>query len=121
VAHILIIDDESGIREALGDLLESEGYKVSVAANGREGLKCFRENEIDLVITDIIMPEQEGIETIRVMRKESPDAKIFAMSGGGRIEARGYLELAMKVGAARVFEKPLDVDILLTAMREILK
>jgi len=118
--HVLVIDDEPDIREGIAELLEYEGYQVSMAANGREGVRLFREGRFDLVITDIVMPEQEGIETIRIIRKEAPQARIIAISGGGRVDPLGYLAMAKKLGADRVFEKPVDIDDLLAAMNQLL-
>lgn len=118
--QVLVIDDEPDIREGLAEMLESSGYRVTIAANGREGLRLYKEGRFDLVITDIIMPDQEGIETIRAIRKQGGDAKIIAMSGGGLVDPLGYLSMARKLGADRIFEKPLDFDDLLAAMSQLL-
>lgn len=118
--QVLVIDDEPDIREGLAEMLESSGYRVTIAANGREGLRLYKEGRFDLVITDIIMPDQEGIETIRAIRKQGGDAKIIAMSGGGLVDPLGYLSMARKLGADRIFEKPLDFEDLLAAMNQLL-
>ena len=86
--------------------MEWAGYEVIEAADGREGLLKFRKQGADLVITDLIMPEQEGLETITLMKKERPDLNIIAISGGGRIGPEAYLPAAQELGAARVFSKP---------------
>ncbi|MFA6009338.1 MAG: response regulator [Desulfobacteraceae bacterium] len=118
MAHILVIDDESPIRLMLRMLLESEGYTVTEACDGTEGIKCYRENPADLIITDIIMPEKEGIETIMTLRKENPSIKIIAMSGGGKNNADGYLKTAKLLGALETLKKPIRKDVLLAVIRK---
>jgi DNA-binding NtrC family response regulator len=118
--HILIIDDDERTRKLFRKILETEGYKVSEASNGNEGIKLFRKEPADLVITDIIMPEKEGIETIMELRKDFPDVKIIAMSGGGLVEADSYLEMAKKMGATEVLTKPIKNDELLKIIKDIL-
>ena len=81
--RILIIDDERQIRELLRDILEDAGYDVAEAADGQEAIKIQRGEPADLIITDLIMPEKEGIETIRELKQSYPDVRIIAMSGGG--------------------------------------
>jgi DNA-binding response OmpR family regulator len=120
MARILVIDDEPSVRELLYAMLIEEGYEVVQAADGKEGMRLFRESPADLVITDLIMPEKEGIETIMDLRREFPDVKIIAMSGGGIIQAEDYLGMARGVGAHRVFEKPFGVSDMLKAVRELL-
>jgi len=111
---ILIIDDDAFVRETLIRILEDEGYQVITAPDGRRGLDAFRRERPDLVITDIIMPEQEGIETIMEIRGERPDAKIIAISGGGRIGNTDFLQIARKLGAADIIAKPFDPDDFIT-------
>jgi DNA-binding NtrC family response regulator len=118
--HILIIDDDERTRKLFRKILETEGYQVSEASNGNEGIKLFRKEPADLVITDIIMPEKEGIETIMELRKDFPDVKIIAMSGGGLVEADSYLEMAKKMGATEVLTKPIKNDELLKIIKDIL-
>jgi DNA-binding response OmpR family regulator len=120
VAHILIIDDDDLFRMMLKDLLEMEGYDVSEAGNGEMGVALFVESHPDLVITDILMPDKEGFQTIRELRQESPDVKIIAISGGARrASAPDYLILAEDFGADRTFPKPFDRIELLQAIREL--
>jgi DNA-binding response OmpR family regulator len=116
VANILLVEDEELIREMLTEALETEGHKVQIAVNGREAVNNYVQERVDLVITDIIMPEQEGIETIMQLRKANPQVKIIAMSGGGRTKGDDYLALAKKLGAKHTFAKPLDVHEFLTAV-----
>ena len=107
-AHILLIEDDPDVLLAIEILLSQLGYKVETARNGREGLKKFRANAPDLVLTDIIMPEAEGIETIIAMRQLRPDAKIVAMSGGGPMNRESLLDMTVKLGATDGLAKPFD-------------
>jgi CheY-like chemotaxis protein len=117
MTHILIIDDEAQVRLMLRKLLESEGYTVTEASNGIEGVKCYHENPADLIITDIIMPDKQGIQTIRELKKEYPDVKIIALSGGGKGTPDGYLNLAKQSGAMQTIEKPIRKGELLKAIK----
>jgi DNA-binding NtrC family response regulator len=119
-ARILIIDDEVQIREMLGQMLTREGYQVVHARDGKEGMKACREQSIDLIITDIIMPEKDGIEMILELRHDFPALKVIAISGGGRLGPDGYLEMAKKLGAHRTFFKPFNRKEILDAVRELL-
>jgi CheY-like chemotaxis protein len=107
MAKILVFDDEPSILLMLKKLLEKAGYEVEVALNGKEGMALFEKNKPDLLITDIIMPEKEGLETIYELRRSYPDLKIIAISGGGRIGPDGYLPGAKLMGANAIFTKPL--------------
>ncbi len=117
---ILIIDDEPHILMMVKKMLERAGYDVNLASNGNEGLKQFRKSPPDLVITDIIMPEREGLETIREMKLLRSNLKIIAMSGGGKISADNYLETAKIFGAAIVIEKPFTQKQLLSSVVELI-
>ncbi len=119
-ARILVIDDDLQVSEMLQITLESAGYEVQVASDGAIGFEMFRKNPADLIITDLIMPEKEGIETISDIMKEFPDAKIIAISGGGRGAADVYLEMARIIGAQYVFEKPVPSDELLAAIKDLI-
>jgi DNA-binding response OmpR family regulator len=119
-ARILIIDDEDQIRTMLRQLLEHEGYEVMEAPDGREGIKTYRSKPADLIITDIVMPEKEGIETIMELKQDYPDVKIIAMSGGGRIEPETYLKMAKNFGALLTFTKPIQTRQLLNAVKGLL-
>lgn len=118
--RILVIDDEPQLRAVLKRFLEIEGYEVEVAADGREALRIYAGQPADLVITDLIMPEKEGIETIRELKDSYPTVKIIAMSGGGRLGPETYLTLARKLGAHRTFTKPFELKALGDAVRELL-
>src|SRR5256885_9983587 len=91
---VLLIGDDAGVRDSLAMLLQAHGLSVVAAANGRTGLEVFRAQRPRVVVTDILMPEQDGIGAILQMRRERPDAKIVAMSGGGRIDKADYLTTA---------------------------
>jgi DNA-binding response OmpR family regulator len=107
MAKIIVVDDEPSILLMLKKMLEKVGHEVDTASNGNEGIILFEKNKHDLLITDIIMPEKEGMETIIELRKKYPDLKIIAISGGGRISPEGYLPGAKLLGANMVFQKPL--------------
>ena len=107
MAKILVLDDEPSILLMIKKMLEKEGHEPDVALNGIEGMEIFEENKPDMVITDIIMPGKEGLETILELRKNYPELKIIAISGGGRIGPQGYLPSAKYLGADMVFQKPL--------------
>ena len=118
--RILVIDDDQQIRILLRQVMELAGYEFVEAGDGREGLLKLRKLGADLVITDLIMPEQEGLETITSMKKEYPKLKIIAISGGGRIGPEAYLPAAQELGAERVFSKPFDIRELAEAVKELL-
>ena len=107
---ILIIDDNSAVRSTMARILELAGYETITAGDGNEGLIRMRQDKPDLIITDIIMPEKEGIETIRQILIEQPGTKIMAVSGGGRHANMDFLEVARKLGAMEVLEKPFEPD-----------
>ena len=118
---ILIIDDEEAILSFLKERLMYEGFNVLNAIDGIEGMKLFNDNQIDLVITDIIMPRKEGIETIIEMKKICPDIKIIAMSGGGYNLPEDCLGIANHAGAKYIFTKPFKTSDLVTAVYELLE
>jgi DNA-binding response OmpR family regulator len=120
-SRILIIEDDVQIREMLRQTMEREGYEVVDAPNGKVAMKLQREKPAALIITDLIMPEKEGIETIRELRQDFQDIKIIAISGGGRIGPEEYLDMAKMLGAQRTFAKPIERKVLLDAVRELLK
>lgn len=120
MTHILIIDDEPQIRLMLRIMLESEGYTVTEAADGAEGLKSYREKPADLVITDLLMPHKEGLETITALKKDYPFIKIIAISGGGKNKSKLYLQMAQRFGALEVFEKPLRKEPFLECVRKLI-
>jgi len=116
---ILVIDDEPHILRMLKKMLERAGYEIDIASNGMEGLELFKKYPTDLVITDIIMPEKEGLETIREMKRIQSGLKIIAMSGGGKITADNYLQTAKLFGASRILEKPFTQQQMVAAVKEL--
>lgn len=118
--RILVIDDDPQLRTLLSRYFGRRGYDVLEAADGSAGLAAFREQGADVIITDLIMPGKEGMETIMELRQEYPDAKIIAISGGGRVAPEGYLQLAKGIGATRVFSKPFELEQLKAAVDELL-
>jgi len=120
MARIVVIDDEDLILEALTTILTQSGHQVRTANNGKAGLAAIRAERPDVVITDIIMPEMEGIETIRGIRALVPDMPIVAMSGGGRIAAVDLLAMASELGARVVLAKPFGREQLLAAIEACL-
>lgn len=99
--------------------LERAGHDVTETPDGRVGLRLFRERPADLVITDIIMSDREGLETIMALRRESHDLRIIAVSGGGQVGAESYLDLAEKLGADKTFTKPLCLMTLCSCVQEL--
>ncbi|MFP4458725.1 MAG: response regulator [Candidatus Zixiibacteriota bacterium] len=120
MASILIVDDEIEIRRMLRQMLEREGYTIYDAGDGEKAIQVYKNNDIDLVITDIIMPVKEGIITIFELRNEYPDVKIIAISGGSRVRPSTYLETAEAFGAIKTLVKPLDRKVLLKTIEEVL-
>jgi CheY-like chemotaxis protein len=118
--RILLIEDEESLRTMLRLCLEKLGYAVVEAGDGKEAMALFKKTTVDLVLTDLMMPEKEGLETIRELHKSQPGLKIIAMSGGGRTDARDNLKMAKLFGATTVFAKPFSFEQLGTAIAEIL-
>lgn len=116
--NILIIDDDSAVRNFISVSLRDADYTVFEAENGIKGLNILQEHpEIAAVITDIIMPDKEGIETIKDIRKLHPGIKILAISGGGKLEPENYLLLANTLGAHKTLKKPFRASELLNALK----
>ena len=121
---VLIIEDDDFVQKMLKQTFERAGYEVATAENGAVGIKLYDSKlnlmePFDVVITDLIMPEMEGIETISKLRKRDPNVKVIAISGGGRNKPEDYLQLAKKLGALRTFTKPVDREALLLAVTEL--
>ena len=118
--RVLVIDDDEQVRALLYEILERAGFEVVEASNGVEGLRLYRNQPTDLVITDLIMPEKEGVETIMELRSQFPNARIIAISGGQRAGGRDYLPIAARLGARRTVAKPFSRQEILEAVRETL-
>lgn len=119
MARILVIDDEAGIRDVLSVLLKDEGHEVRTAENGALGVDLAGAFKPDLVVTDLVMPDKEGIETIALLRKLDAGLKIVAISGY-IAEGRDYLRTAKYVGATATVAKPIDYDAFLELTRDLL-
>lgn len=117
---ILVIDDDKLMCMALARILVSAGYTVTQAFDGDEGLQLYRTYGFDLVITDLIMPDKEGIQIIRELRKENSSIRIIAMSAGGRGGATDYLKWARLMGAKQCLSKPIKREDLLNAVSTVL-
>jgi CheY-like chemotaxis protein len=118
---ILIVDDEPGIRELLSMILESAGHAVVAAEDGVAAPKVLAAREIDVVITDLLMPERDGLEFITEIRAKYPKVKIIAMSGGGHIARDSYLRIARNFGAHFILEKPFSQAGVLGAIEKVQK
>ena len=115
MATILVIDDEEIVRVLLRSALEAAGYEVTEATNGREGLDLYRKRPMDLVITDILMPELSGLDMLMELTREFLDAKVIAISGAGGEEK--HLDVAKLLGARPTFQKPFSLPQSLDAVR----
>ncbi|MFH2000041.1 MAG: response regulator [Planctomycetota bacterium] len=120
MSTILVMDDEEQVRLLIREYLERADHQVLEAADGREGLRIFREQTADLVIVDLIMPGKEGLETIAELRRDDPEVKIIAISGGGRVDANDYLLLAKNMGALITLNKPFTRQELLDSVQKLL-
>ena len=118
--RIVLIDDDELVLDTVSSLMEAKGFVVEATRSGLEGLEMCERQRPDLVITDIIMPDYEGIEMIRTLRKTHGDVKILAMSGGGRLGRKEVLGLAELMGADRVMAKPFTPEELFTVVDQIL-
>jgi len=121
MARILIVDDEHAICAILERALVRAGYDVEVAVTGEEGLEAYRRAPTDLVITDILLPEMDGLQLIRELRRDQPDLEIIAMSGGGKVEADSYLDSSLLFGAHRTIEKPFDIQGVVHLVDELMR
>ncbi len=109
MAGILLVEDDDDLRIMLKDSLEKRKHVIIEASNGREALNKFKSSATDLVITDLLMPEQDGIGLIMELRKINPDIKIIAISGGGKMGPSNYLDVAKTIGANAIFPKPFNL------------
>ncbi len=110
---ILVVDDEAKLRKTLEEALTKAGYRVTSAGDGREATKALKQRDFDLVLTDVLMPERDGIEVISDLRRSHPTLAVVAMSGGGQIPAEYYLKLAVTLGAKAILNKPFSNEQLL--------
>ena len=117
-ANILVIEDDAAVREGVAKVLSRAGYTVHKGENGREGLAILEREPCDIVLTDIIMPEMEGIETITRIARQYPNLKVVAMSGGGRLGNTDFLKVARQIGAVDTIAKPATAKQLLETIEK---
>ena len=121
MASILVIDDDHTMRDAIKLMLETRGHQIITASDGCKGLQFIESHKIDLVITDVLMPGQEGIETIRCLRRRADKVPILAISGGGQTGFRDALDAARLLGANDTLPKPFQMQELIDKVGVLLK
>jgi CheY-like chemotaxis protein len=120
MARILLIDDEDPVREVTRAMLERLGHVVVEAGEGNAGMRQLRSGEFDLVVTDLVMPGKEGLETIQEIRRDFPDVPVVAVSAGGYVGPHTYLAVARRMGANATLTKPFSEDDLKGALKQVL-
>ncbi|MEN9575294.1 MAG: hypothetical protein RL514_3149 [Verrucomicrobiota bacterium] len=120
MAKILLVDDEDSVAQIITKALTSFGYEVVRAANGKEALQLYDPQTISLVLTDLFMPNMDGMELITKLEQLDPAVRIIAMSGGGRAIPGTYLPMAERLGAVKTLAKPFPMEALRLAVRECL-
>jgi DNA-binding response OmpR family regulator len=119
MTRVLVIDDNEDFRNLAKHWLQEAGFAVAVAPDGRIGLELQRYQPAEVIVTDIFMPDHDGIETISALRKEFPDVKIIAMTGHEALTSYDVLGVAQEIGAVKTFRKPFDLDDLVAAVRSL--
>jgi CheY-like chemotaxis protein len=109
-ARVLIVDDNKDMRESTRYLLQLIGYDAEVASDGQQAMEIHRMRPVQILLTDIFMPGKDGIETIEAFRRQWPEIKIVAMSGGGAVATRDYLDVAPDIGADATLRKPFSLE-----------
>jgi CheY-like chemotaxis protein len=117
---ILVVDDEPDIRDLLGRMLKAAGHQVVCVGNGLEATKAMTQHTIDVVLTDLLMPDKDGIEVITEIRRKYPAVRLIAMSGGGHVPRGQYLHIAKGLGAHALLAKPFERQELLDAIASVL-
>ncbi|HDQ14005.1 MAG TPA: response regulator [Sediminispirochaeta sp.] len=121
MSKILVVDDDSQIRLLLRTVLEEAGYEVIEAEEGKSAVKIYSRELISVVILDMLMPDMEGVETIRSLRAKDSEVKVIALSGGGRLPGEYYLQMMKPFKPQYTFVKPIDPDVVLEAVGELLR
>ncbi|MFH0780682.1 MAG: response regulator [Pseudomonadota bacterium] len=119
--RILVIDDAPTALDLVRRILENEGYEVQVATNGQDGVELFRRQSCDLVITDMVMPVKDGLQTILELREQAPELPVIAISGGGAISKERYLTVAGYLDRVTAIAKPFTVEALVAAVADLLR
>lgn len=120
MARIMIVEDDSAVRRLVRRLLEGEGHTVIEEPDGRSALRHFAGDPADLVISDVYMPDMDGLELLERLREAFPEVRVIVISGGGRLRTMSVLEDAKGMGAARVIAKPFSPEEFRSAVREVL-
>ncbi|MDR3557502.1 MAG: response regulator transcription factor [Syntrophobacteraceae bacterium] len=118
--RVLVIDDDEQFLNLMKTALSRNKFEVIVAHNGKQGIKMCENTPVDLVITDLIMPEMEGLEVIMELKQKVPNLKILAVSGGGRNDPASYLDLATALGAKCALTKPFSMETLLKTVKQLI-
>jgi DNA-binding NtrC family response regulator len=116
--RILVIDDDDYVRDLYREALEDQEYEVETAENGNRGMEKYRNFNPNAVILDVLMPDKEGVETIRELKTIDSHACVIAISGGGKINAKNYLQMMKQFGASETFEKPVSMERLVRAIED---
>lgn len=116
MAKILLVEDDHLVRDMLVQMLQRASHEVESAADGEEATEILKKSQPDIMVTDIIMPKKSGITLISEVKNKHPKMEIIAISGGGRLDPTGYLDLSESLGASVSFEKPVDKTALLMAI-----
>lgn len=117
--RVLVVDDNPDMRSFVKIVLERAGFEAQVAADGQRALELQREHPADVLITDIFMPERDGIELIQQFKSMFRQVKIIAMSGGGQVSRKDYLPVAADLGAEAVLQKPFSAETLLKTLQDL--
>jgi CheY-like chemotaxis protein len=117
---ILIVEDDKDLREMLKMSLIRRGFTVLEAENGKEAISHFKPLLTDLVVTDLIMPEEDGLKVVIKLRELKPSIKIIAISGGGKVGPGSYLNLAKALGADAIYSKPFSINDLILKIEQLL-
>lgn len=121
MATILLVEDDDLVRDMLDQVLQRASHKVITASDGDQAAEILKTEHPDIMVTDIIMPKKSGITLISEVKNKHPNMEIIAISGGGRLDPTGYLDLSESLGASVSFEKPIDKSALLMAIDLLLQ
>ncbi|MBI2813541.1 MAG: response regulator [Opitutae bacterium] len=120
MARILLIDDDDDLRDVTAEVLRQAGHAVNTAADGKAGLARHQAEQHDLIITDMMMPDMDGVELIMALRRAEPRPRVIAISGGSKFSEPLYLPVAQRLGVQRTLAKPIRAGVLLQAVAEVL-